>query len=61
MANQQRPIGIPEPTNDVDSLWRTCQALKEAIEVLQGTRGNRAAALKTELDAVKRRVEKLES
>ena len=46
----QNPIAIPEPTNQVDALWRTCQALKEAVEVLQGIRGNRAAALKVELD-----------
>lgn len=52
MANQQNPVGIPEPTNDVDSLWRTAQALKEAVEVLQGTRGNRAAALKSDLDGI---------
>jgi hypothetical protein len=49
MANQQKPVGIPEPTNDPDSLWRTTQALKEAVEILQGTRGNRAAALKSDL------------
>jgi hypothetical protein len=46
----QSPIAIPEPTNQVDALWRTCMALKEAVEVLQGLRGNRAAALKVELD-----------
>ena len=51
MANQQKPVGIPEPTNDPDSLWRTTQALKEAVEILQGTRGNRAAALKSDLTA----------
>lgn len=46
----QSPIAIPEPTNQVDALWRTCMALKEAVEVLQGLRGNRAAALKVELN-----------
>jgi len=48
----QNPIAIPEPTNNVDALWRTCQALKEAVEVLQGIRGNRAAALKVDLDSL---------
>lgn len=52
MATIQSPIGIPEPTNDVDSLWRTTQALKEAVEILQGTRGNRPAALQSDLDIV---------
>jgi hypothetical protein len=51
MAVQQRPIAIPEPVNQVDSLWRTTQALKEAVEVLQGIRGSRTAALSTELQA----------
>lgn len=46
----QNPIAIPEPTNNVDALWRTCQALKEAIEVIQGDRGNREAALKVDLN-----------
>jgi len=49
MAVQQRPIAIPEPVNEVDSLWRTTQALKEAVEVIQGIRGSRTAALSTEL------------
>jgi len=51
MTIQQRPIAIPEPVNQVDALWRTCQALKEAVEVLQGQRGNRAAALVTQLNS----------
>ena len=46
----QNPIAIPEPTNEVSALWRTCQALKEAVEILQGERGNREAALKVDLD-----------
>ena len=41
----QRAIGIPEPTDDPKALWRTCMALKEAVEMLQGTRGNRRAVL----------------
>ena len=45
-----KPISIPEPTNDVDSLWKTAQSLKEAVEIIQGIRGNRAAA--TEQDTV---------
>ncbi|GAJ00384.1 unnamed protein product, partial [marine sediment metagenome] len=49
--NVQRPIAIPEPTNDPDSLWRTTQALKEAIEVFQGIRGNREYALLCDLEA----------
>lgn len=51
MVNKiQRAIGIPEPTNKPDALWRTTQALKEAVELLQGTRGNRAAVIQSELD-----------
>ena len=46
----QRPISIPEPTNDVDSLWRTTQVLKEVVEIMQGIRGNREYALKCDLD-----------
>jgi len=46
----QSPISIPEPTNEVDALWRTTQALKEAVEVLQGIRGDRAAALAVDLE-----------
>ena len=48
----QRPISIPEPVNKVDSLWRTAQALKEAVEVIQGIRGNREYALKCELQGL---------
>ena len=50
MATLQKPIPIPEPTNDVDSLWKTCQALKEAVEVFQGLRGNREYALLSDLE-----------
>lgn len=46
----QRPISIPEPTNEVDSLWRTTQVLKEVVEIMQGIRGNREYALKCDLD-----------
>lgn len=46
----QRPISVPEPTNEVDSLWRTTQVLKEVVEVMQGIRGNREYALKCDLD-----------
>lgn len=51
-TNLQKAIAIPEPTNDPDALWRTTQALKEAVEVSQGIRGNREAALKCDLDEV---------
>ena len=51
MAELQRAISIPEPTDNVDSLWATCIALKEAVEVMQGIRGNREYALKTDVDA----------
>lgn len=51
MAIVQNPIPIPEPINEVDALWRTTQALKEAVEVIQGIRGNREAALLTDLEA----------
>lgn len=50
MAIIQNPIPIPEPINEVDSLWRTTQALKEAVEVLQGIRGAREAALSVDVD-----------
>jgi hypothetical protein len=49
MATVQKAIAIPEPTDAPDALWRTTQALKEAVEVLQGIRGNRAAALLCEV------------
>jgi hypothetical protein len=51
MAFVQKPIAIPEPTNEPDALWRTTQALKEAVEMLQGQRGRREAALKADLEA----------
>ena len=50
MAIVQKPIAIPEPINQVDSLWRTTQALKEAVEVIQGIRGNREYALQCDLE-----------
>lgn len=50
MANIQKAIAIPEPTDQPDALWRTTQALKEAVEVIQGQRGNRAAALECDVD-----------
>jgi len=49
-TNVQRAIAIPEPTNELSSLWRTTQALKEAVEVSQGIRGNREVALKADLE-----------
>ena len=52
-ARIQNPIAIPEPTNEVSALWRTCQALKEAVEVLQGERGNREAALKVDVNELR--------
>jgi hypothetical protein len=50
MAKVTAPISIPEPVADIDSLWRTAQVLKEAVEVLQGIRGNRAAVIQEDLD-----------
>lgn len=49
VANVQRPISIPEPTNNVDALWSSVKALKEAVETIQGIRGNREYALETKL------------
>lgn len=46
----QRRISIPEPTNDVDSLWRSVKALKEAVEMIQGIRGNRGYILEGDFD-----------
>lgn len=34
---------IPQPTEDVKALLRTCLALKEAVEVLAGQRGSGGA------------------
>lgn len=45
----QKPISIPEPTNEVDSLWNSVKALKEAVETMQGIRGMREYALKVDL------------
>ena len=45
VADVQKPISIPEPTNDVDSLWASVKALKEAVETMQGIRGMREYAL----------------
>ena len=53
----QRPMSIPEPVNKLDSLWRTAQALKEAVEMMQGIRGNREYALKCELEDLSDRVD----
>ena len=50
MTCTQKPISIPEPTNDVDSLWKTTQSLKEAVEVFQGLRGDREYALLCDLE-----------
>jgi hypothetical protein len=50
MAIVQKAISIPEPVNQVDSLWRTTQALKEAVEMIQGIRGNREYALLCDLE-----------
>lgn len=46
----QRPISIPEPTNDVDSLWASVKALKEAVETIQGIRGDREYVLVEDLN-----------
>ena len=48
----QRAISIPEPTNDVDSLWASVKALKEAVETMQGIRGTRAMVLQEHLEDV---------
>ena len=45
----QKAISIPEPQVDLKSLWTTAKALKEAVEILQGIRGNRAAALESDV------------
>jgi hypothetical protein len=50
MARVQKAISIPEPTNEVDSLWKTAQSLKEAVEMIQGIRGTREYALKCDLE-----------
>lgn len=50
MARETPPISIPEPVANIDSLWRTAQVLKEAVEVLQGIRGNRAAITQEAFD-----------
>jgi len=52
MAIVQNPIPIPEPINEVDALWRTTQALKETVEVMQGIRGNREYALLSDVDNI---------
>lgn len=44
----QKAISIPEPTNEVNALWSTCKALKEAVEVIQGIRGDREYVLLSE-------------
>lgn len=51
MSRETQQISIPEPTPDPDALWKTAKALKEAVEILQGIRGNRAAVTQTEFDA----------
>lgn len=50
MTDIQAPISIPEPVADLDSLWNTCQALKEAVETIQGIRGSREYALQVDLE-----------
>lgn len=50
MSRETQRISIPEPTNDPDALWRSVLILKEAVEVLQGIRGNRAAVTQIEYD-----------
>ena len=50
MTRETQRISIPEPTNDPDALWRSVLILKEAVEILQGIRGNRAAVTKSEYD-----------
>ena len=45
----QKAISIPEPTNEVNALWSSVKALKEAVEMIQGIRGDREAALKVDV------------
>jgi hypothetical protein len=48
-ASSQRLKGFPDPTTDVDSLYRTVSALKEATETLlrsRGVRGDSAVLVK---------------
>jgi len=43
MAQDSRPptfATIPVPVADPDGLYHTCMAMKEAIETMQGLRGN---------------------
>ncbi len=37
-ANAKRKPGIPEPERNTSGLYDTCKALKEAVELLMGTR-----------------------
>jgi len=53
----QRPISIPEPTNDVDSLWASVKALKEAVETIQGIRGDRAYVTESAYDSTLANIE----
>ena len=52
MSRETQRISISEPTNDPDALWRAVVLLKEAVEVLQGIRGNRADVTQNEYDKV---------
>ena len=52
MTRVTQQITIPEPTNDPDALWRSVSMLKEAVELLQGIRGNRAAVVQEEADVI---------
>lgn len=44
--------GIPQPQADFDSLVRSVDALKQAVEVLGGARGDRLARAVTFLDLI---------
>ncbi len=59
-ANVQKAISIPEPTNKVDALWNTTKFLKEAVETIQGIRGNREYTLKCDFDELSSLVAGLE-
>jgi len=44
--------GIPQPQADLDSLVQAADALKQAVEVLGGSRGDRLARAVTFLDLI---------
>lgn len=61
MPNNIEIPGIPEPRADLKSLVASVQALKQIVEVMQGSRGTGAnqVALNAALVALEARVTKL--